>query len=113
MKEPDIAGGEGIYRQRHLLGTSGPLNLPCVNDDIPAGTTDSRREFQVALGPPLTVFVRVLDFRGDARPDSIYTVTVAGVNWETSGSRKSARPGWWTGVPAVRATYRPVSRRLC
>lgn len=61
-------------------GTTGLFNEPCVNDDISPTTTDSRLEFQVPAGPPQTFFVRVLDFRGDARPDLFYTITITGAN---------------------------------
>jgi hypothetical protein len=51
----------------------------CVNDDIVLGLTlDSQLEFQVPA--PGTYFVRVLDFRGDARPDLIYDLAISGAN---------------------------------
>jgi hypothetical protein len=45
-------------------------------------TTDSLLFFQVpssATGPT-TFYVRVLDWRGDARPDLIYQISVSGAN---------------------------------
>ncbi len=52
----------------------------CVNDDINLGVVqDSRLEFRVPTGT--TVFyVRVLDFRGDARPDLLYDIIISGAN---------------------------------
>jgi Putative Ig domain len=57
----------------------------CLNDDLApglTGTTDSALDFQVPVGAsgPLTFYAHVLDFRGNARPDFIYTITVSGVN---------------------------------
>lgn len=55
----------------------GIFDDPCVNDDITAGTVlDSRLSFRSPSA--LTAFVRVLDVRGDARPDMIYDLTVTG-----------------------------------
>ncbi len=53
---------------------------PCVNDDIDPGVVqDSKLEFQVPTGT--TVFyVRVLGFRGDARPDLLYDIIISGAN---------------------------------
>lgn len=51
----------------------------CINDDISlALTRDSMLEFQNTTGGVLTFFVRVLDFRGDARPDFLYSITISG-----------------------------------
>ncbi|MGH9601176.1 MAG: hypothetical protein ACRD24_02200, partial [Terriglobales bacterium] len=53
----------------------------CINDDIVLGVTrDSMLEFQNTTGGVLTFFVRVLDFRGDARPDLLYQITITGAN---------------------------------
>jgi hypothetical protein len=61
----------------------GPYTSPCLNDDIQQGVnTDSELTLQVPatnLGP-LTFYAHVLDFRGDARPDFVYTITVTGAN---------------------------------
>ena len=52
----------------------------CLNDDIQLGIVqDSKLEFQVPAGTT-TFFVRVLDFRGDARPDLIYDIIISGAN---------------------------------
>ena len=59
-------------------------NDPCINDDDPnTGTTDSDLRFLVpgtAGGPPLTFYVHVLDWRGDARPDMTYQMVISGAN---------------------------------
>jgi len=55
----------------------------CLNDDITLGELmDSKLEFQVPgpPGTPLTFYVHVLDFRGDARPDLRYRISVSGAN---------------------------------
>jgi len=58
-------------------------NLPCINR-LPGNQylSNNYYAFQVP-GPgtlPVTFFIRVLDARGDARPDFIYTFMVFGVN---------------------------------
>lgn len=54
---------------------------PCINDDIELGfNRDSKLEFQVPAPGPVTFFVRVLDWRGDARPDFLYDITISGAN---------------------------------
>jgi hypothetical protein len=63
--------------------TVGPFNQPCMNDDIETGVvTDSKLTLQVPINSPSaqTFFARVLDFRGSARPDFLYTLTVSGAN---------------------------------
>lgn len=55
------------------------FNSPCVHDDETLGVLlDSF--LQVQLGGPTTIFVHVVDFRGDARPDLLYNIVVSGVN---------------------------------
>ena len=54
----------------------------CMNDDFRFNSLDSKLKFQVpgTPGTPATFFVRVLDFRADARPDFIYAITTSGAN---------------------------------
>jgi hypothetical protein len=55
----------------------------CVNDDIELGVNrDSKLTFRVPGNPgdTVTFFVRVLDIRGDARPDFVYQITISGAN---------------------------------
>lgn len=55
------------------------FNSPCVHDDEVGGV--ERDSFlQVQVGGGTTFFVRVLDWRGDARPDLTYTIIISGVN---------------------------------
>ncbi|HEY7615625.1 MAG TPA: hypothetical protein VH744_02385, partial [Terriglobales bacterium] len=59
------------------------FNNPCINDDDPGtGTTDSTLQFRVpgTSGPPVTFYLHVLDYRGDARPDMIYQLDIGGAN---------------------------------
>jgi hypothetical protein len=52
---------------------------PCVCDDIVLGKIqDSRLEFQPAASG--TYYIRVVDLRGDGRPDLIYNLTLSGAN---------------------------------
>jgi hypothetical protein len=59
-------------------------NDACINDDDPsASTRDSDLIFQVpgqSGGAPVTFYVHVLDWRGDARPDMQYQIRVSGAN---------------------------------
>jgi hypothetical protein len=51
----------------------------CINDDIVLGNIrDSRLEFQVPSSDPF--YIRVLDWRGDARPDLLYELVITRVN---------------------------------
>ena len=55
------------------------FNSPCEDDDEVAGVSlDSFLQIQVA--GPTTFYVHVVDFRGDARPDLKYNITISGVN---------------------------------
>jgi len=53
----------------------------CINDDIPdPPTTDSALDFKVPGSPstPSTFYIHVLDWRGNARPDMLYNLSVSG-----------------------------------
>ncbi len=53
----------------------------CLNDDIQLGIVqDSKLEFQVPGSGTVTFYVRVLGFRGDARPDLLYDIIISGAN---------------------------------
>jgi hypothetical protein len=53
----------------------------CLNDDITLGVVqDSKLEFQVPGSGTVTFFIRVLGFRGDARPDLLYDIIISGAN---------------------------------
>ena len=54
---------------------------PCLNDDLDSSTTDSALDIQVP-GPASTnvpIYLHVLDWRGNARPDMTYSLQVSGV----------------------------------
>jgi hypothetical protein len=74
-------GNRLLFCSSSPADTSGPFDRPCVNDDQ-GSTLDSKLILQVPSSHPgpLTFYVRVLDFRGDARPDFVYTVSVSGAN---------------------------------
>ncbi|HXE91317.1 MAG TPA: hypothetical protein VNK82_10180 [Terriglobales bacterium] len=60
-------------------GTPSDFDDPCINDDISLGENrNSHLDFQNTTGGTITVFIHVLDWRGDARPDLIYQITISG-----------------------------------
>ncbi|MFQ5663937.1 MAG: Ig domain-containing protein [Terriglobia bacterium] len=62
--------------------TPNAFDDPCLNDDIELGVIlDSKLEFRVpGSSGTVTFFLRVLDFRGDARPDMFYDISASGAN---------------------------------
>ncbi|MDP9199203.1 MAG: Ig domain-containing protein [Pseudomonadota bacterium] len=55
------------------------FNSPCVDDDEDPGVVlDSFLQVQVTGAT--TFYVHVVDWRGDARPDHLYTIAVSGIN---------------------------------
>jgi hypothetical protein len=53
----------------------------CLNDDITLGVIqDSKLEFQVPGSGAVIFYVRVLGWRGDARPDLLYDIIISGAN---------------------------------
>jgi hypothetical protein len=59
--------------------TPNEFDDPCINDDINLGVDrNSQLQFQNTTGGTITVFIRVLDWRGDARPDLLYQITING-----------------------------------
>lgn len=81
------------------------FNSVCVNDDIAYGNQDSKLDFKVpgATNAATTFYVRVLDWRGDARPDMRYQLGVTGA---VSPLTISANPL----LPAARGN--PYSQQL-
>ena len=53
---------------------------PCLNDDIDSSTRDSALDLKVpgAANTTTTFYVHVFDWRGDARPDMVYSLNVTG-----------------------------------
>lgn len=71
----EIVNGSGVRLNSCVAPT---FNTPCVHDDEVLGV--QRDSFlQVRVGAGVTFFVRVLDWRGDARPDLTYTIIISGV----------------------------------
>jgi hypothetical protein len=61
-------------------GQSG-FTSPCMNDDnTQEGTLDSRLLFRAPAGAPTTLFLHVLDWRGDSRPDMLYSFQIFGAD---------------------------------
>jgi hypothetical protein len=55
------------------------FNSPCMNDDeTPGDNLDSLLQVQVTGAT--TFYVHVVEFRGDARPDHLYTIVVSRIN---------------------------------
>ncbi len=72
----EIVGANGVPLATCV---SPAFNSTCVHDDEVLGVTlDSFLQIQVAGAT--TFFVHVVDWRGDARPDLLYTINVSGVN---------------------------------
>jgi hypothetical protein len=72
----EIVGANGV---RLNTCTSPAFNSACVHDDENLGVQlDSF--LQVQVGGPATFYVHVVDWRGDGRPDLVYTIEITGVN---------------------------------
>jgi hypothetical protein len=54
------------------------FNSECVNDDESPDSLDSL--LQLRLAGPATFYIHVVEWRGDARPDLRYRMTISGVN---------------------------------
>lgn len=75
----EIVNGSGVRLNTCALPGQMTFTSPCVHDDEVLGVQrDSWLQVQVGAGT--TFFVRVLDWRGDARPDLTYTIRISGVN---------------------------------
>jgi hypothetical protein len=68
----EIVGANGLP-----LNTCGApnFNSACINDD----DVNLDSILQVRVAAASTFFVHVVDFRGDARPDLLYTIKISGV----------------------------------
>ncbi|HET9742523.1 MAG TPA: Ig domain-containing protein [Terriglobales bacterium] len=80
----EIVDGNGVRLGtcRQPGDTSTTFTSSCINDDISANphVQDSALDFQVP-GPatsPTAFYIHVLDWRGDARPDMTYNLTISG-----------------------------------
>jgi len=84
------SGNDSTVTTGNINGVTGVMDTTpiefddqCINDDIVLGVErDSRLEFRVPTGQgdPFTFFIRVLDWRGDARPDFLYELRVDNVD---------------------------------
>jgi hypothetical protein len=75
----EIVNAAGVRLNTCALPGQMTFTSPCVHDDeVPGVQRDSWLQVQVGAGT--TFFVRVLDWRGDARPDLTYTINISGVN---------------------------------
>ena len=80
------ANGNQLNICSDASAAAGPFEQPCMNDDIPnvgsqPGSTDSQLYLQIpTAGAPMTFYLHVLDYRGDARPDMLYDLSISGVN---------------------------------
>lgn len=71
------ANGQRVSNCR--LPGQATFSQPCMNDDIIAGLNrNSQLELQNTGATDLTVYVRILDWGGRARPDLGYKITVSG-----------------------------------
>jgi hypothetical protein len=82
----EIVDGNGrqLSTCRQPGDTSANFTSPCINDDVsltPQHVQDSALDFRVpgAADVATTFYIHVLDWRGDARPDMTYSLTVSGV----------------------------------
>jgi hypothetical protein len=77
------AAGTRLAACWNTFATGPPATFPCVNDDgFTSGSIDSRLHFLAPSAPatPFQFYVRVLDFRGQARPDFVYEIRISGAN---------------------------------
>jgi len=95
----EIVDGNGARLSDCRLpgATTTTYTSSCINDDIGGNpyTLDSALDFQVPGAPSTTTtfYVHVLDWRGDARPDMLYNLSVNGVNPPLSIQNASLLPG--------------------
>jgi hypothetical protein len=79
----EIVDGNGhqLSTCRALTDTSTNFNSACLNDDIGSGILRSALEVQVpgTSDASTNLYIHVLDWRGDARPDMGYSLSVSGV----------------------------------
>ena len=87
------ANGSRLSACRLPGDTSSAFNSACMNDDIVAGVNrNSQLEYLVPGTPDTTtdIYAHVLDWRGDARPDMLYTISVSGafvpLNFQTAAT---------------------------
>ncbi|MFB3813897.1 MAG: Ig domain-containing protein [Terriglobales bacterium] len=76
--------GDNFDYGRPIITDSTPdaYDDPCIDDDATYGSTDSQLSLRVpgTLGQPATIYLRIFDWRGDARPDLLYDLFLSGTN---------------------------------
>lgn len=77
----EIVNSSGIRLSTCRSTTSGAFTQSCMNDDsdVDFTTLDSRIEFQNSGASAVTVFLHILDFTNNARPDMRYRLRISGV----------------------------------
>jgi hypothetical protein len=78
----EFVDANGARLQYCSDGYGANYNQPCMNDDFPGAEKDSRLylQFPATLTGPQTFYMKVLDWRGAARPDFFYQMIISGVN---------------------------------
>jgi hypothetical protein len=80
----ELVDGNGVRLTtcRQPGDASSSFNSQCINDDISASPHNQNSALDYQAGgsatSPQTVYAHVLDWRGDARPDMTYTLSVSG-----------------------------------
>jgi hypothetical protein len=75
----EIVNSSGTRLNTCALPNEVTFNSPCLHDDEDPGVLRDPL-LRVQVGAGATIFVRVLDWRGDARPDAFYIINISGVN---------------------------------
>jgi hypothetical protein len=73
--------GDRLPTCRHFGQFPAVFDKPCLNDDLSPGfDLDSKLDFRVlgTPGTPVKFYLRVLDWRGNARPDFRYELYIHG-----------------------------------
>ena len=74
------ANGARLNGCRTPGDVSSNFNSPCLNDDVSYASRDSQLEYRVpgTSDQKTSIYAHVLDWRGDARPDMWYGISVQG-----------------------------------
>ena len=72
----EIVGANGLPLSTCIAPN---FNSPCIHDDEDAGV-ELDSFLQVRVAGATTFYVHVVEWRGDARPDLLYTIVVSGIN---------------------------------
>jgi hypothetical protein len=75
----EIVNSSGTRLSTCALPGEVTFTSPCMHDDEDPGVLRDPL-LRVQVGAGATIFVRVLDWRGDARPDAFYNIHISGVN---------------------------------